>query len=129
MSAGFPTPENQRTTVEIVARINMQHFRNTEGVLRCSVVECLTRNTGVLDATSTGSSGFFLGMSLGKALRSPSLVMVKPGKDMNNLSWRRDMTEILLKQRKSINQSSRKKLNSLQPYNIKFNPLLQSATF
>ena len=31
-------------------------------------------------------------MSLGKALQSPSLVHVKPRKDMNNVSCRCDMT-------------------------------------
>ena len=30
-------------------------------------------------------------------LQSPSLVLVKPRKDMNNVSCRRDMTEIVLK--------------------------------
>ena len=30
-------------------------------------------------------------------LQSPSLVLVKPKKDMNNVSCRRDMTEIVLK--------------------------------
>ena len=37
------------------------------------------------------------GVSLGKTLQSPSLVLVKSRKDMNNLSCRRDVTEILLK--------------------------------
>ena len=36
-------------------------------------------------------------VSLGKTLQSPSLVLVKPRKDMNKVSCRRDMTEILLK--------------------------------
>ena len=36
-------------------------------------------------------------LSLGKTLQSPSLVLVKPRKDMNNVSCRRDITEILLK--------------------------------
>ena len=34
---------------------------------------------------------------LSKRLQSTSLVLVKPKKDMNNKSCRRDMTEILLK--------------------------------
>ena len=34
---------------------------------------------------------------LGQDTSEPSLVLVKPRKDMNNVSCRRDMTEILLK--------------------------------
>ena len=41
--------------------------------------------------------GFFEGASLGKTLQSPSLVVVKPRKDMDNVSCRPDITEILLK--------------------------------
>ena len=67
------------------------------GVLRGSVVKCLTRNQGVQGSSRTGSSEFFVGVSLGKILQSPSLVLVKPRKDMNNVNCRRDMTEILLK--------------------------------
>ena len=72
-------------------------FFNHKGVLRCSMVECSTRNPGVLVSIRPGSSGFFVGVSLGKTLQSPSLVLVKPRKDMNNVSCRRDMTEIFLK--------------------------------
>ena len=40
-------------------------------VLRGSVVECLTRNPGVLGSSRTESSGFFfVGVSLGKTLQS-----------------------------------------------------------
>ena len=67
------------------------------GVRRGSMVKCLNRNTGVLGSSRTGSSEFFAGVSLGKTLQSPSLVLVKPRKDMNNVICRRDMTEILLK--------------------------------
>ena len=66
------------------------------GVLRGSVLTCLTCTPGVLDLR-TGSSRFFVGMSWGKTLQSPCLVLVKPKKDTNNLSCRHDMTEILLK--------------------------------
>ena len=62
-----------------------------------SVVKCLTHNPGVLSSSHTGSSGFFVGVSLGKTLQSPSLVLGKPKKDMNNVSCSCDMTEILLK--------------------------------
>ena len=49
------------------------------------------------ESNSTGSSVFFMGVSLGKTLQSPSLVLVKPKKDMNNVSCCSDMTEILVK--------------------------------
>ena len=62
-----------------------------------SVVKCLTRNPGFLGSSRTGSSGFFRGSVLGQDTSEPSLVLVKPGKDMNNVNCRRDMTEILLK--------------------------------
>ena len=61
------------------------------------VVKCLTRNPGVLGLSRTGSSGFFHGSVLGQETSEPSLVLVKPRKDMNNVSCRCDMTEILLK--------------------------------
>ena len=67
------------------------------GVLHDSVVKCLTCNPGVLGWSRTYPLGFFMGVSLGKTLQSPSLVLVKPRKDMNNVNCRRDMTEILLK--------------------------------
>ena len=63
---------------------------------RGSVVKCLTRNPGVLGSSHTGSSGFFRGSVLGQDTSAPSLVLVKPRKDMNNASCCRDMTEILL---------------------------------
>ena len=69
-----------------------------------SVIKYLTRNSGVLDSRRTGSSGF-VGVSLGKTLQSPSLVLVKPRKDMNNVICRRDMTEILLKAALNSTQS------------------------
>ena len=62
-----------------------------------SVVKCLTRNPGVLGSSRTGSSGFFRGSVLGQDTSEPSLVLVEPRKDMNNVSCRHDMTEILLK--------------------------------
>ena len=67
------------------------------GILHGPVVKCLTLNPGVLGLSGTGSSGLFVGVSLGKTLQSPSLVLVKPRKDMNNVSCCSDMTEILLK--------------------------------
>ena len=66
-------------------------------VPRGSVVKCLTRDPGVLGSSCTGSSGVFRGSVLGQDTSEPSLVLVKPRKDMNNVSCRRDMTEILLK--------------------------------
>ena len=72
-------------------------FKVVQGVLHSSVVKCLTRNPEVLGSSRTGSSVFFVGMSLGKTLQSPSLVLVKPRKDIKSVSCRHDMTEILLK--------------------------------
>ena len=65
-----------------------------KGVLHGSVVNCLTRNPGVLDSNLTGSSGFFMGVSLGKThppLPSTSETQVR------HVSFRWDMTEILSK--------------------------------
>ena len=67
--------------LEILKLIAPLYFR---GVLRGSVVKCATRNPGVL-----GSS-----QSLGETVQSPSPVLVKPRKDMNNVSCRRDMTAV-----------------------------------
>ena len=67
------------------------------GFLPVSVVKCLTSNPRVPCSSRTGSCGFFVGVYLGKILQSPSLVLVKPRKDMNNVSCCSDMTEILLK--------------------------------
>ena len=69
----------------------------TLGVLHCSVVKCLTLNPEVLGLSPTRCSDFFVGVSMGKTLQSPSLVLVKPRKEMDNVSCRHDMTEILLK--------------------------------
>ena len=67
---------------------------STQGrVPRGSVVKCLTRNPGVLGSGRTRSSGFFVGMSFVKTLQSPSLIQVKPREDINNVSYRRNMTE------------------------------------
>ena len=63
-------------------------------VPRGSVVECLPRNPGVLGSSRTG---FFRGSVLGQDTSEPSLVLVKPRKDINNVICRPDMTEILLK--------------------------------
>ena len=41
------------------------------GVLRGSVVKCLTRNPGVLGSSLTGSSGFFRGSDLGQDTSEP----------------------------------------------------------
>ena len=64
--------------------------------LRSSVVKCLTRNPGVPGSGCSEFSGsFFVGVSLGKTLQSSSPVLVKPRKDMNSVSCRRDMTGLL----------------------------------
>ena len=85
------------------------------GVLRGSVVNCLTLTPGVLGWSRTGSSGFFVGVALGKTLQSPSLVLVKPRKDMNDVSCRHDMTEILLKWHKTPFNHSIKCFNLDKP--------------
>ena len=72
-------------------------FPFKRGVPRGPVVKCLTRNPGILGSSCTGSSGFFCGSVLGQDTSESSLVLVNPRKDMNNVSCRRDMTEILLK--------------------------------
>ena len=46
-------------------------FPNTPGVLRGSVVKCLTRNPGVLGSSLTGSFGFFRGSVLGQDTSEP----------------------------------------------------------
>ena len=45
----------------------------------------------------TSISSFSHKSVLGQDTLEPSLVLVKPRKDLNNVSCRRDMTEILLK--------------------------------
>ena len=61
------------------------------------MVKCLTSNPGVLGSSRTGSSWFSRGSVLGQDTSDPSLVLVKPRKDMNNVICRRDMTELLSK--------------------------------
>ena len=62
-------------------------------VPRDSVVRCLTRNPGVLGSSCTESSGFF---SWARHFRAqPSISETQ--ESMNNVSCRRDMTEIQLK--------------------------------
>ena len=63
------------------------------GVLCGSVVKCLTRNPGVLGSSRTGSSGFFRGSVFRQDTSEPQ----PSSGDVNNVSCRRDMTEILLK--------------------------------
>ena len=79
------------------------------------MMECRTRDTKnvrgpawlsgkVVDLQSRGP-GFephwilwvFRGSFFGQDTSEPSLLQVKPRKDMNNVSFRRNMTEILLK--------------------------------
>ena len=67
------------------------------GVLRGSVVECLSRNPGVLGSSLTGSSGFFRGSVLGQATSEAQPSTGETQQDVNNVNCRRDMTEILLK--------------------------------
>ena len=66
------------------------------GVLRGSLVKCLTLNPGVMGSSRTGSPRIFVEMSSGNILHNPKLVLVKPSKDMNNVKCRPDITEILM---------------------------------
>ena len=86
------------------------------GILCGSVVKCLTPNPGILGWSHTESSGSFMGVSLGKTLQSPSLVLVKLGKDMNNVSCLCDMTEIMLKVAQNIIQSIKFHYQTIQPH-------------
>ena len=70
---------------------------NSVEVLRGLVVKCFTRNPGVLGSSRTEFSGFYVEVSLGKTLLSPSLVLVKPGKDMDHVSCHCELTEIMSK--------------------------------
>ena len=66
-------------------------------VLRGSVAKCFTRNPGVLGSIRTGFSGFFRGSVLGQDTSEPQPSTGETQEDMNNVSCRRGMTEILLK--------------------------------
>ena len=68
-----------------------------QGVLWSSMVNCFNHNQGVLGLSHTGSSWFFVEVSLGNTLHNPSPVLVKLGKDMNNVCSCNDMIERLLK--------------------------------
>ena len=73
--------------------VRNQHFLLFPCRLLCaSIVKCLTHNPWVLGSSCTGSSGLLMRVSLGKILQSPSLVLVKPRKDMSNVSCCRDTT-------------------------------------
>ena len=65
-------------------------------VLRGSVVKCLMRIPGVLGSSRTGSSGIFRESVLGQDT-SESQPSTGETQEMNNVSCRRDITEILLK--------------------------------
>ena len=72
-------------------------YHTIMGVLRGSVVKCLTRNPGVLGLSHTGSSGFFRGSVLGQDTSEPQPSTGEAQEDMNNVNCHSDMTEILLK--------------------------------
>ena len=75
----------------------MQRAPTYNGLLRGSVVKCLTLNPGVLGLCRTGSSGFFRGSVLGQDTSEPQPSTGETQESMNNVSCRRGMTEILLK--------------------------------
>ena len=66
-------------------------------VLHGSIVECVTSNPGALGSSITGSSGFFSWESV-----FGQDTLVKPRKDVNIMSCRCDMTEILLNAAKKL---------------------------
>ena len=76
------------------------------GVLSGSVVKRLTHNPGVLGSIRIGSSEFFffffVVVFLVKTLQSPSVILMKPRKNMNSVSCPCDMTEIQLMQLKTV---------------------------
>ena len=52
------------------------------GTLCDTVAKRRSRDLGVPGSSLAGSTGFVLGVSLGKTLQSPNLVLVKPITDM-----------------------------------------------
>ena len=86
----LPAPLNQDSHKMVLKRESIREDKFVctlcqPGVLRHSVVKCLTRNPGVLDSSCIGSSGIFVGVSMGKTLQSPSLVLVGPRRDKNDV--------------------------------------------
>ena len=71
------------------------------------MVKSLTRNPGVLGSSHMEIPGFFPhGSALVQDTSDPSLVLVKPWKDMNNVNCCHDMNEILLKAAQNTIQST-----------------------
>ena len=70
----------------IFASVLDEKFLQSFERVRCgSMVKFLTRNAGVLGTSHTGSTCFFFsGVSLGKTLQNPFVVLVKPRKGINN---------------------------------------------
>ena len=67
------------------------------GVLRGSVVKCLTRNQGVLGSKDTSFLFLFLFMGvLRETLQRPSLELLKPKEEIDDMSCHGDITEIML---------------------------------
>ena len=60
------------------------------------IMEGRTVDLDVTGASLTGTTGFLVGMTLGKTLQSPNLFRMKPRKDINNVSRGNDVTEIAL---------------------------------
>ena len=95
--------KGQFSTDELVAEVEKRNryrgliYLSNIGVLRGSVVKCLTRNPGVLCSSSTGSSVFFRESVLRQDTSEPQPSTGETQEDMNNVSCCRDMTEILLK--------------------------------
>ena len=76
------------------------------GVLRGSVVKCLTRSPGVLGSSRTGSSGFFRGSVFGQDTSEPQPCTGETQEDVNNVNSCRDMTEILFEFESNVKHHS-----------------------
>ena len=63
----------------------------------CSGDWFVTMGPGGTPSSLIGSTAFYCGVSWGKIRQTPSLELVKPRKDMNNVICRRNVTEIILK--------------------------------
>ena len=86
-----------RTLVHLLVASCIFHFQCMVRVPRDAVVKCLTRNPGFLGLSRTGSSEFFSWeCPWARHFRAqPSTGETQ--ESMNNVSCRRDVTEILLK--------------------------------
>ena len=77
----YPIGESISNLLKEIAQMGIQIIHLSSKVLRVpcgSVVRCLTRNSGVLGSSHTGSSGIFRGSVLRQDTSEFRLVLVKP---------------------------------------------------